>query len=62
MPSAACVARCLPSKPNGLVTTPTVSAPQSRGDLRDDRRRAGAGAAAHAGGHEHHVGALEAPP
>ena len=26
-------------------------------DLRDDRRRAGAGAAAHAGGDEHHVGA-----
>ena len=29
------------------------------GDLRDDRRRAGAGAAALAGGDEHHVGALE---
>ena len=28
-------------------------------DLRDDRRRAGAGAAAHAGGDEHHVGALQ---
>ena len=31
-------------------------------ELRDDRRRAGAGAAAHAGGDEHHVGALDAPP
>ena len=30
MPSIACRARFLPSKPNGLVTTPTVSAPQSR--------------------------------
>ena len=29
------------------------------GDLGDDRGRAGAGAAAHAGGDEHHVGALE---
>ena len=27
--------------------------------LGDDRRRAGAGAAAHAGGDEHHVGAVE---
>ena len=30
MPSTAWRARFLPSKPNGLVTTPTVSAPQSR--------------------------------
>ena len=29
------------------------------GDLGDDRRAAGAGAAALAGGDEHHVGALE---
>ena len=28
-------------------------------ELRDERRAAGAGAAAHAGGDEHHVGALE---
>ncbi len=28
-------------------------------DLRDDGRRAGAGAAAHAGGHEDHVGAAD---
>ena len=31
-------------------------------ELRDDGRRAGAGAAAHAGGDEHHVGAGDAPP
>ncbi len=30
MPSSACSARFLPSKPNGRVTTPTVSAPSSR--------------------------------
>ena len=30
MPSTACLLRFLPSNPNGLVTTPTVSAPQSR--------------------------------
>ena len=29
------------------------------GDARDDRRGAGAGAAAHAGGDEHHMGAGE---
>ena len=40
--------RRAPSKPNGLVTTPMVSAPASLGDLGDDRRGAGAGAAAHA--------------
>ena len=40
-------ARCVPSNENGLVTTPTVSAPSSRGELGDDRRGAGAGAAAH---------------
>ena len=59
MPCSACLRRLLPSKRNGLVTTPTVSAPSAR-DLRDDRRRAGAGAAAHAGGDEHHVGARRA--
>ena len=32
---------------------------QVAGDLRDDRRRAGAGAAAHARGDEHHVRVLE---
>ena len=48
-----------PSKRKGLVTTPTVSAPALARDLRDDGRRAGAGAAAHAGGDEDHVGARE---
>ncbi len=33
--------------------------PQLAGDLRDDGRRAGAGAAAHAAGDEHHVGTLD---
>ena len=32
---------------------------EARGDLGDDRRAAGAGATALAGGDEHHVGALE---
>ena len=59
MPPSAFFLRCEPSKANGLVTTPTVSAPQVARDLGDDRRRAGAGAAAHAGGDEHHVGAGE---
>jgi hypothetical protein len=52
-------ARCVPSNSNGRVTTPTVSAPISLGDLGDDRRGAGAGAAALAGGDEDHVRALE---
>ena len=60
MPCSACSARLEPSNSNGRVTTPTVSAPiSSRGDLGDDRRSAGAGAAALAGGDEHHVRALE---
>ena len=48
-----------PSKWNGLVTTPTVRMPTSRRRAGDDRRGAGAGAAAHAGGDEHHVRARE---
>ena len=48
-----------PSKWNGLVTTPMVRMPCSRAACGDHRRRAGAGAAAHAGGDEHHVGAVE---
>ena len=51
--------RRLPSNENGLVTTATVSAPISHGQRRDDRRGAGAGAAAEAGGDEDHVGAFE---
>ena len=51
--------RWRPSKWNGLVTTPTVRMPLLARRLGDDRRGAGAGAAAHAGGDEHHVGAVE---
>ena len=56
--SAAC-ARREPSKPNGLVTMPTVSAPSSRAIRATTGARARAGAAARAGGDEDHVGALE---
>ena len=59
MPCSACTDRRRPSNANGRVTTPIVSAPMRLGDLGDDRRAAGAGAAALAGGDEHHVGALE---
>ena len=59
MPCSACTERRRPSKVNGRVTTPIVSAPTALGDLGDDRRAAGAGAAALARGDEHHVGALE---
>ena len=57
MPSSAARRRRVPSKSNGLVTTPTVSAPAARAMLGDDGRGSGAGAAAHAGGDEDHVGA-----
>ena len=59
MPASATRMRRTPSKWNGLVTTPTVRMPSSLAALRDDRRGAGAGAAAHAGGDEHHVRARE---
>ena len=59
MPCSACTERRRPSKVNGRVTTPMVSAPEALGDLGDDGRGAGAGAAALAGGDEDHVGALE---
>ena len=49
----------LPSKANGLVTTATVRMPSSRAIFGDHRRRAGAGAAAHARGEEQHVRALD---
>ena len=42
-----------------MVTTPTVRMPSFLGGARDDRRGAGAGAAAHAGGDEHHMRAGE---
>ena len=51
--------RRLPSKANGLVTTATVSAPISLASDAMIGRRAGAGAAAQAGGDEHHVGAFQ---
>ena len=41
------------------MTTPTVRMPSLARRLGDDRRRAGAGAAAHAGGDEHHMRAGE---
>ena len=59
IPVSAWTARRLPSKPNGRVTTPIVSAPSERATLRDHRGAAGAGAAALARGDEDHVGALE---
>jgi hypothetical protein len=52
--------RCVPSNSNGLVTTPDGErADLVLGDLGDDGRGARAGAAALAGGDEHHVRALE---
>ena len=59
MPSSAELARRRPSNANGRVTTPMVSAPERPGDPGHDGRAAGAGAATLAGGHEHHVGALD---
>ena len=51
--------RRTPSKWKGLVTTPTVRMPSSLAHAGDHRGGAGAGAAAHAGGDEHHVRAGE---
>ena len=59
MPGSATRMRRAPSNWNGLVTTPTVRMPCSRAAAGDDRRGAGAGAAAHAGGDEDHVRAVE---
>ena len=59
MPSSAWPARRRPSKVNGRVTTPMVSAPELARDRGHHRRAAGAGAAALAGGDEDHVGTLE---
>ena len=56
MPAFALFRRCEPSKTNGLVTTPTVSAPSVPRDLGDHRRGARPGTTAHSGGHEYHVG------
>ena len=59
MPASAWPARRRPSKENGRVTTPMVSAPSERAMLATTGRAAGAGAAALARGHEDHVGPLE---
>ena len=55
-------ARACPRSVKGLVTTATVSAPGSPRAISATIGAApGAGAAAHAGGDEDHVGALRAP-
>ena len=60
MPSSAWRARCVPSNANGRVThADGQRADLVLGDLGDDRRGAGAGAAALARGDEHHVRALQ---
>ncbi len=60
MPSRAWVIRRVPSNSNGLVTTPTVSAPISSLAISAIiGGGSGAGAAALAGGDEDHVGALQ---
>ena len=59
MPFSACMARRRPSKVKGRVTTPMVSAPRPLATSATTGARAGAGAAALAGGDEDHVGALQ---
>ena len=59
MPSSARRVRWAPSNVNGRVTTPTVSAPCSRAIWAMTGARAGAGAAALAGGDEDHVRAAD---
>ena len=59
IPLSAWVPRRLPSKLNGLVTMPTVSAPTSRARRATTGAAPRAGAAAGAGGDEDHVGALQ---
>ena len=59
MPSSAEAIRLRPSKVNGLVTTPTVSAPSSRAMLATTGEAPVPGAAAHAGRDEHHVRAAQ---
>ena len=58
-PLSAAARRRVPSKRNGVVTIPTVSAPSSRAIARDDRCGAGAGAASLARGDEDHVRAAQ---
>ena len=56
MPFSAWVARRLPSKENGLVTTPIVKMPRPRAISATTGAAPGAGAAALARGDEDHVG------
>ncbi len=59
MPDSADWMRREPSKVKGRVTTPMVSAPTSLAIWATMASPAGAGAAAHAGGDEDHIGAFE---
>ena len=59
MPCSAWFDRRRPSKAKGRVTTPMVRAPRPLAVSAMTGRRAGAGAAALAGGDEDHVGALQ---
>ena len=59
MPCSACTERRRPSKRERPGDDADGERADALGDLGDDRRAAGAGAAALAGGDEHHVGALE---
>ena len=59
MPCSAAFIRREPSNPNGFVTMPTVSAPSSRAIRATTGAAPVPGAAALAGGDEHHVRALE---
>ena len=59
MPFSACMARRRPSKVNGRVTTPMVSAPRPLAISANTGAAPGAGAPTLAGGDEDHVGALE---
>ena len=59
IPASACTARRRPSKANGRVTTPMVSAPSDLAISATTGAPAGAGATALAGGDEDHVGPLE---
>ncbi len=55
-PCSAMLILRLPSKAKGLVTIPTVRMPRSWAVSATTRCSAGAGAAAHASGDEHHLG------
>ena len=59
IPGSAWLARRLPSKENGRVTTPMVSAPSARAIRATTGAPPVPGAATLARGDEHHVGALE---